>query len=158
MRVLFVCTGNIFRSVTAEYALRRLVGAHTDHRIASAGTDDYAHNVRPAVRDYLLTLGLDVSAHRRRTLTPAILSNTDLLVAMHTDHRAFMLERFEVRAPLFLELCEQRVIELPDVEDVIADPANNPAAMVAHVRTTIDRIVSIMPVFARKVGLLTVAS
>ena len=67
--VLFVCTGNIFRSLTAEYALRRELGADSRFVVASAGTDDYPYVVRPNVHDYLLSKGLDVRAHKRRTLT-----------------------------------------------------------------------------------------
>jgi len=73
-RVLFICTGNIFRSLAAEYALRKCLGADTDILVASAGTEDFPHVVHPFVRDYLLTKGLDVSLHCRRTLSPAILN------------------------------------------------------------------------------------
>ncbi|TMH71623.1 MAG: low molecular weight phosphotyrosine protein phosphatase, partial [Betaproteobacteria bacterium] len=41
--VLFVCTGNIFRSLTAEYALRRELGAQSAVAVASAGIHDYPH-------------------------------------------------------------------------------------------------------------------
>lgn len=53
-RILFVCTGNIFRSLTAEYALRNVLGVGTDIVVASAGTENFPHVVRPFVRDYLL--------------------------------------------------------------------------------------------------------
>ncbi len=65
-RVLFVCTVNIFRSLTAEYALRHVLGARSDITVASAGTQDFPHVVRPFVKDYLLARGLDVSRHCRR--------------------------------------------------------------------------------------------
>jgi protein-tyrosine phosphatase len=45
--VLFVCTGNIFRSLTAEYVLRRELGPNSRIVVASAGTDDYPHVVAP---------------------------------------------------------------------------------------------------------------
>lgn len=54
LRVLFVCTGNVFRSLTAEYALRRALGATSDVVVASAGTEEFPHVVRPIVEDYLL--------------------------------------------------------------------------------------------------------
>jgi protein-tyrosine phosphatase len=144
--VLFVCTGNIFRSLTAEYALRRELG---DIVVASAGTDDYPHVVRPNVRDYLLSKGLDVRAHRRRTLTAEILHEAKHVIAMSTDHQRFILERFGLRAPVFLEACGGACEALPDIEEVVADYRTNAAAVDAHVRKTIDTIIGAMPRLAR---------
>ena len=116
--VLFVCTGNIFRSLTAEYALRR----HAPHVVvASAGTDDFPHVVRPNVRDYLRTRGIDVASHRRRTLTEEILRNAASVIAMSTDHQSFIAERFGMRVPVFLEACGGACEALPDIEDVVLD-------------------------------------
>ena len=144
--VLFVCTGNIFRSLTAEYALRRELGRIV---VASAGTDDYPHVVRPNVRDYLLSRGLDVRAHRRRTLTEEILREAKSVIAMSTDHQRFMLDRFGLRAPVFLEACGGACEALPDIEEVVLDYRTNAAAVDEHVRKTIDTIIEAMPRLAR---------
>jgi protein-tyrosine phosphatase len=149
--VLFVCTGNIFRSLTAEYALRRALGADSRIVAASAGTDDYPHVVRPNVRDYLLSKGLDVRVHRRRTLTQEILKQAKSVVAMSTDHQRFIHERFGVRAPVFLEACGGACEALPDIEEVVLDYKTNPAAVDGPVRLTIDRIIEAMPRLARKI-------
>jgi len=148
--VLFVCTGNIFRSLTAEYALRRELGAQSALVVASAGTDDYPHVVRPNVRDYLLAKGLDVRAHRRRTLTREILKESELVIAMSTDHQRFLAERFALRAPVFLEACGGACEALPDIEDVVLDYRTNAAAVDAHVRKTIDLIIEQTPRLARR--------
>ena len=87
-RVLFVCTGNIFRSLTAEHALRHALGERPGIHVSSAGTVDFPHVVRPNVRDYLLSRGFDVSRHQRRTLTEAILRDSHLVIAMSLDHQA----------------------------------------------------------------------
>ncbi len=92
--ILFVCTGNIFRSLAAEYALRRELG--DSMAVSSAGTDDYPHVVRPNVRDYLLAKGLDVRTHRRRTVSREILAGTEMVIAMSTDHQRFLREKFGV--------------------------------------------------------------
>ena len=104
-RVLFVCTGNIFRSLTAEHALRRALPGGSRIAVASAGTDDFPHVVRPNVREYLYGKGFDVSSHQRRTLTRGLIEDSDLVIAMSTDHRAHIRDRFQKDALLFLEAC-----------------------------------------------------
>lgn len=152
-RVLFVCTGNIFRSLTAEYALRRMLGADSPVHVSSAGTEDFPHVVKPVVRDYLLAHGLDVREHRRRTLTDPILRESNIVIAMNDDHQAFIRDRFGLAVPMFTEVCGLRAQPLPDVEDVIADHASNPAAVEAHVRKTIDRIIELTPQLAAQLRL-----
>ena len=149
--VLFVCTGNIFRSLTAEYALRRELGAASRIAVASAGTEDYPYVVRPNVREYLLSKGIDVSAHRRRTLTPEILQSAQYVVAMSLNHQSFIYDRFGLRAPVFLEACGGACEALPDIEEVVHDYRTNPAAVDAHVRRTIDRIIEAMPRLVLKI-------
>ena len=144
-RTLFVCTGNIFRSLAADVALRRALAGRTDVHVSSAGTDDYPHRVQPYTAGYLLQKGFDVSGHRRRTLTREILEESHLVIAMSTDHQAWIRERFSLEVPLFLEACGEGARWLPDIEDVVPDYLTNRAAVEAHVRTTIDRIIELAP-------------
>lgn len=148
MRVLFVCTGNIFRSLSAEHALRGAL-SRIDAVVSSAGTQDFPHVVRPSVREYLKLKGYDVSAHQRRTLTSGILEASDLVIAMSTDHQAFIERTFRVRVPLYTEACGEAPAPLPDIDDVIPDYQHNnalhEAAADAHIRLTIDRIVELAP-------------
>jgi protein-tyrosine phosphatase len=153
-RLLFVCTGNIFRSLTADVALTRLLAGRRDIHVSSAGTVDYPHVVRPYTREYLLSKGYDVSGHARRTLTRAIMDESDLVVAMSTDHQATIRERFGREAPLYLEVCGEAAAWLPDIEDVVPDYQTNRVAVEAHVRMTIDRIVGLAPRMAESIDAL----
>ena len=153
-RVLFVCTGNIFRSLTADFALRALLSHRTDIHVSSAGTDDFPHEVRPRVRNYLLAKGFDVSAHRRRTLTQALVDDSDLVVAMSTDHQDLIRNRFARQVPVFLEACGEPAAWLPDIEDVIPGWETNKTAVESHVRATIDRIVALTPRMAGNIDAL----
>lgn len=149
--VLFVCTGNIFRSLTAEYALRQVLGARSHITVASAGTEDFPHVVRPFVRDYLLSRGLDVSSHRRRTLTAQLLQEPGLVIAMSTEHRSVLADRFNRRdVPLFTEACGLPGEPLPDVAEVVKDHETNSAAVEAHARMIIDRIIELTPRLANR--------
>jgi protein-tyrosine-phosphatase len=150
-RILFICTGNIFRSLTAEYSLRHVLGARSNILTASAGTEDFPHVVHPYVRDYLLTRGLDVSRHRRRTLTTQLLQEPSIVIAMSTEHRSILAERFNRRGvPLFTEACGIPGEPLPDVDEAIRDHKTNPIAVGAHVRMIIDRIIELTPQLANR--------
>jgi protein-tyrosine phosphatase len=153
-RVLFVCTGNIFRSLSADVALTSLLAEREDIQVSSAGTVDYPHVVRPYTREYLLSKGFDVSGHARRTLTRAMIEESDLVVAMSTDHQATIRERFGREVPLYLEVCGETAAWIPDIEDVIPDYETNRVAVEAHVRMTIDRIVELAPRMAKNIDAL----
>jgi protein-tyrosine phosphatase len=151
MRILFICTGNIFRSLTAEYALRRALSAHSYVQIASAGTEDFPHVVWPVVHNYLRVHGFDVSAHQRRTLTREIFETGDLCIAMSTEHRQFVRAHFGRDLPLFTEACGMAAEPLPDVDVAVPDFATNQVAAAAHIRTIIDQIVVLTPRLAARV-------
>lgn len=150
-RVLFICTGNIFRSLAAEYALRAALGTTAGVAVSSAGTDDFPHVVRRAVREYLFTRGLDVTRHVRRTLTADILESATLPVAMSTEHHDFVRVRFSRTVPLFTEACGLAAEPLPDVDEVVPDFESKPAAALAHIRATIDRIIDLTPRLAARI-------
>jgi protein-tyrosine phosphatase len=150
-RVLFVCTGNVFRSLTAEYTLRYLLAAGSDILVASAGTEDFPHVVAPSVRDHLRFRGFDVSGHRRRTLTAQILQEPGPVIAMSTEHREFLAEHFDLPdAPLFTEACCLPGEPLPDVNEAVPQYQTNTAAAETHVRMIIDRIIELTPRLAKR--------
>ena len=126
-------------------ALRTILAGNPAIHVSSAGTDDYPHVVWPYVQDYLLSKGYDVGTHRRRTLTRAIFEDADLVVPMSTDHQAIIKARFGRDSPLFLEVCGEAAEWLPDIEDVIRDYRTNRPAVEAHARSTIDRVVELVP-------------
>ena len=152
MKILFVCTGNVFRSLTAEYALRRALNGRADVIVGSAGTEDYPHLVHPAVAEYLLQKGIDVRAHRRRTLTREMLDH--FVVAMSLDHRDFIRRNYGKEVPVFLECCGGAAEAMLDLEEAVSDYRTNPAASVAFIRQTIDRIVELTPRLAMRIDVL----
>jgi protein-tyrosine phosphatase len=150
-QVLFVCTGNVFRSLTAEYALRAALNGRADITVASAGTEDYAHVVPPEISDYLMSKGLDVSAHRRRTLTREIIDASHLVIAMSLDHREYIRDRFGRSASVFLECCGGTAEALLDIHEAVPDFRTNRVAGTAYLRTTMDRIVELTPRLAIRI-------
>jgi protein-tyrosine-phosphatase len=138
--------------MTAEYAVRRALSLPGRCHVSSAGTEDSPLVVWPVVAEYLKQHGLDVGAHRRRTLTRTLLDEADLVVAMSTEHQRELVDRFSLRAPLYTELAGYPGEALPDVDEAVPDYITNHEARTAHVRRTIDRIVALAPAFAARLG------
>jgi protein-tyrosine phosphatase len=114
MKLLFVCTGNICRSPTAEAVLRQLaaqmkVSVHAE----SAGTHDYHVGEPPDLRaqQHARRRGYDLSGLRARQVTRGDFETFDVILAMDRGHlRA--LERScppEHRGKLRLLLAERDV-------------------------------------------------
>ncbi|MGB3771035.1 MAG: low molecular weight phosphatase family protein [Rhodococcus sp. (in: high G+C Gram-positive bacteria)] len=89
MHVLYICTGNICRSPTAERltaAYAAEVGVHVTTE--SAGTRAVVgHGVQPEAARVLESLGGDAAGFAARRLTPAIAGDADLVLTMTARHR-----------------------------------------------------------------------
>jgi protein-tyrosine-phosphatase len=59
--ILFVCTGNIFRSMTVEYAFKAMLDPCSPIRVSSAGRVVLPQQRHPDVRAYLVQRGVDPS-------------------------------------------------------------------------------------------------
>ncbi|MBI4032036.1 MAG: low molecular weight phosphotyrosine protein phosphatase [Proteobacteria bacterium] len=93
--VLFVCTGNICRSPTAEGAFRRHVreaGLEKRFRIDSAGTTGYHAGDPPDSRSLSVALecGVAMDDLRARRLEQSDFHEFDLILAMDGGHMAEM--------------------------------------------------------------------
>ncbi len=95
MKVLFVCTGNICRSPTAEGVLRHLAEkANVRIEVQSRGTHDYHVGEPPDERAqrHARRRGYDLSAQRARHVARGDFERFDLIVAMDGGHLR-LLER-----------------------------------------------------------------
>ncbi len=123
-RVLFVCTGNICRSPTAEGVFRAFVErAGLADRIAvdSAGTHGYHVGEPPDARAiaHAKRRGYDLSALRARRVAPADFERFDLILACDRGHHG-LLRRLADKAQhgriaMFLDYApELGIEEIPD--------------------------------------------
>jgi protein-tyrosine-phosphatase len=89
MNILFVCSGNTCRSAMAEALARKIARRRgiEDLNVSSAGTNAW-DNV-PATDEALLVgmeRDIDLTGHRARKLSPAIVSEADLIFVMTPGH------------------------------------------------------------------------
>lgn len=117
VRVLFVCTGNICRSPSAEGVFRHLVRqAGLDDRIEidSAGTHDYHVGEPPDPRTCAVarTRGFELDDLRARQVRASDFNDFDLILAMdqgHLDHlRRIAPSEARSRIGLFLDYAPER--------------------------------------------------
>ena len=138
--VLLVCHGNIMRSAYAEARLRSLVDPAAVN-VLSAGVA--AKDGTPAAPDAIRVAsarGVDLENHGARRLTRELVNRADAILVMDFANEARLLAEFPDAAP--------RVALLgtfgnePGADDEIADPYNQPLAVVEQCFSSIDRPLS----------------
>ena len=143
--VLFVCTGNIFRSVAAEYALKAGLGVSTSCVVSSAGIDVKPQSVHDWVQTKLREKGADPTSHVQRQLTQEVVDAAALVIAMGRDHQVFVREQFGRDVPLFNQVCLGHDQPILDVHEAIPDWETDPERARAYVWSVIDVIWATAP-------------
>ena len=94
IRVLFVCTANICRSAYAEVVARHMAGPGAGVSFASAGT--YGLPAQPINPDIAVFLpeGASPAGFASRRVTRGMVELADVVLAMESVHRMFLLEEF----------------------------------------------------------------
>ncbi|MFO0707510.1 MAG: hypothetical protein U0412_11725 [Nitrospira sp.] len=143
--ILFVCTGNVFRSVTAEYALKARADMSGPYRIESAGIAAKPQPLHPFVRDQLHERGVNPVGHAPRRVTQAMLNEAEHVIAMGWDHRDAIHRMSGRLVPLFNQICFGRDEPVWDLHEVMPQWEHNPEEARAYVESVIRHIWSAAP-------------
>ena len=109
--ILVVCAGNICRSPTAEYLLKdKLKDQPTDNlqskqvKISSAGlTALVSKGAEATATSIALTKNIDMSDHKGRQLSSALIAENDLILVMEERHLTDLLGQYpQARGKTFL--------------------------------------------------------
>jgi protein-tyrosine phosphatase len=137
-KLIFLCTGNYYRSRFAELYFRHIARTRDiDWQVDSRGLRPGAWNVGPLsvhTRDECDRLGISCEPLRDpQELQLEDLQSADRVIAVkETEHRPLMLEKF----PDFVDLVEYW--EIHDLD--VASPPDTFLALIQHVDRLIDRL------------------
>ena len=101
--ILVVCAGNICRSPTAEYLLiDKLVDS--DIKVSSAGlTALVGKSAEATASKITLSNNIDMSGHKGRQLSSALIAENDLILVMEQRHLTDLLRQYpQARGKTFL--------------------------------------------------------
>jgi protein-tyrosine-phosphatase len=150
--ILFACTANICRSPMAAAIMRRRVaelGLEDQIEVRSAGV--WAEEGYGASANAVTTLaarGMDLSDHRSRLLTPALLAEADLVLVMEEAHRRSLF----YLAPQHLGKV-YLLTETSGKHKDVADPYGGPLEGYARTADELERLIEAgMPMILRKLG------
>jgi protein-tyrosine phosphatase len=149
MKVLFVCTGNIFRSMSAEYCFKEYIAKNNilGLEVASAGTGAIIQPMLPEVRNTLLSFGINPRKHKQRKINAKYFDKYDLVVAMHKNHQKFIKEHFGKEVPLFDEICYNKKVSVLDNNQLMPDWQDHVDEVNKYVEYTVQFIHRSIPLF-----------
>lgn len=122
--ILFVCTGNTCRSPLAQVIARQILAQHygvKEHELEQAGVSISSAGVAalagcPASSTALEVarqMGLDLSTHRSRPLSPELIRQADLIYCMSRFHRQAVLDMVPEAADRTFLLDDQADLDDP---------------------------------------------
>ena len=119
--ILFVCTGNRFRSPLAEAYFKKMlttIGAAQTWRVESAGTwVSQSLPPTPEAIEEAEKRNLDITAHLSRSINETLLSQADLILVMESGQKEALTNEFpEIKRKIYLltEICGGLPYNLPD--------------------------------------------
>jgi len=146
--ILFVCTGNVFRSVAAEQCFKKYLSDNgiTDWNVGSAGILAEPAFVDPKTLETLREFGIDKIEYQQRRLTREMLTEYDAVVGMAENHIEFMKSEFNyTHAILFNELALNEKTSIWDIENEVPDYQHNRAGVEEKLERTVKEIHSKIP-------------
>ena len=127
-KLLFVCTGNICRSPTAEAIMRRLVktvGREHEIFVDSAGTSGYHSGDCPDARSIECAArhGLDLRSLRSRPVRAEDFAEFDLILVMDEQNVWNLEQKRPYRDPRYQKAVVRKILEYaPEYGENVPDP------------------------------------
>lgn len=149
--ILFVCTGNLYRSPIAAEAFHDQLmqdGRDEEWVVKSAGTWAVpGQKPPPEAMDLALAHGLLIDEHKTQALTADLIAEADLVLVMEESHRDSIKAEFPfARKKVYLlsQVVEGIAYDIPDPAQVNAELGNIIGELVEMVRAGYRKIYSMV--------------
>ena len=95
IKVLFICHGNICRSVSAQYIFDQLIEeGHLENELscesAATSTEEIGNPIYPPMRQALVNHDVPIGNHRARQLRRADYDEYDLIIGMDSENMYYI--------------------------------------------------------------------
>ena len=151
--ILCACTANICRSPMAAAITRRRIaelGLEDQIEVLSAGVwAEDGHSASPNAIATLAERGMDLTGHRSRLLTPALLAQADIVLVMEEAHRRSLF----YLAPQHLSRI-YLLTEMSGGHTDVADPYGGPVEGYARTVDELEALIDTgLPMILRRLGI-----
>ena len=142
MNILFICTGNVCRSVMAKHLFARAAKAKKlKSKTDSAGIGAFPGSPPPEEMIALMKgEGVDISKHRSAPLTPPMLQGADLALTMTKKQRDAIVKKVPPLAKKIVVLKEHVGLK-GDIADPIGGSAKVYEKVLAEVKEAVEKLV-----------------
>ena len=148
-KILFICTDNVGRSLTAKYLFEDWLrkNGRDDIVVSSAGINANS-DVSSFSMDHigkLKEMGIEVVGYTRTQVTYEIIAEHDLAMAMDMDEQLWVREKFNIEIPLYNEIYKNEktpvLITVPGMTETISE----------RLLKMVDYIADSIPVLAKRI-------
>ena len=151
--ILFVCTGNIYRSMSSEYLCKKYLQDNgiTSIHPSSAGIEALPEEIHQHTRNQLTSLGIPNIHHTQRKLSQQIIDGNDIIIVMAQNHADFITENFPgTKFYFFNELAVGEKTSVWDI-DTVENHTTNVEGVQAEIGKTISYLAKYIPVVVEKI-------
>ncbi len=122
-KILFVCTGNTFRSFSAAYCFKNFLKRHniSGIEVSSAGIEAKEAVPDQRIIQELKRLNVSTGGYKQKKLTRDLFRKYDLVIAMAKEHQKFIKKNYGSDVPLFLELALGKLESIRDIDAAAID-------------------------------------